>query len=535
MGGHGPAEHGQHGRRSQRSQHSHAGSQRRGQGRERGKPGGQRRHAFGHGQAQRTGNHPGSGQPRSPRYHDQARLAAYEVLRLVREEGSYANLALPPLLDSLGLGQRDAAFATALTYGTLRLQGRYDAVVAQCVDRGLGQVDAKVLDLLRLGAHQLLGMRVPSHAAVSATVDLARHVAGRGPATFVNAVLRRVSQKDAQDWLDELGAGSGDEMEALAATTSHPLWVVKALRHALVDNGRPALELSALLEADNLDPEVALCARPGLVSPETLAKQARSATGDNVRAGDTSPYGVVLEGGDPGRVPAVRSAKAGVEDEGSQLVALVLSEAPLEGRDERWLDMCAGPGGKAALLGARAQQRGARLVANEVSPHRADLVVGSLRALDPAAVEVRCADGREYGRHEPGRYDRVLVDAPCSGLGSLRRRPESRWRRRPADLSDLTSLQRELLGSALASVRKGGVVAYVTCSPHVLETRLVVEDVLKRVRREGAMSVEVLHAGDVATRVAPRPPAGADSRLLQLWPHLDGCDAMFCALLRRTG
>ncbi len=529
MGGHDPAERGQRGR------HGHTGAQRRGQGGQRGRPGRQTRRVPGQGGAQESGARFGDGPKAAKRYHDQARLAAYEVLRLVRQEGAYANLALPPLLDSQHLDQRDAAFATALTYGTLRLQGRYDAVVSQCVDRGLDEVDAKVLDLLRLGAHQLLGMRVPNHAAVSATVDLARHVAGRGAATFVNAVLRRVSEHDSQTWLARLAADSSDGMESLAATTSHPLWVAKALRQALVDNERSPDELKALLEADNLDPEVALCARPGLVSPQTLAKQAQRATGHSARAGDLSPYGMVIGGGDPGRIPAVRSAQAGVEDEGSQLAALVLSEAPLEGRDERWLDMCAGPGGKAALLGARAQQRGAFLVANEVSARRAGLVAGAVRALAPEMVEVRCADGRGYGAQEPGRYDRVLVDAPCSGLGSLRRRPESRWRRRPADLSDLTSLQRELLGSALVAVRKGGVVAYVTCSPHVLETRLVVQDVIKRLQREGSATVEVLHAGDVATRVAPRPPAGSGRRLLQLWPHLDGCDAMFCALLRRTG
>lgn len=229
----------------------------------------------------------------------------------------------------------------------------------------------------------------------------------------------------------------------------------------------------------------------------------------------------------------MRSSAAGVEDEGSQLVALVLSEAAVEGRDERWLDLCAGPGGKAALLGARAAQRGARLVANEVTAHRAELVRASVRAVPEGVVEVRCDDGRLYGQAEPGRYDRVLVDAPCSGLGSLRRRPEARWRRQPTDVAELAELQRELLVSALAAVRVGGLVAYVTCSPHVLETELVVRDVIRRLEREGR-GAEVLHAGDVATRVAPVPPAGADRPMLQLWPHLDGTDAMFCALLRRT-
>ncbi|VEG26073.1 RsmB/NOP family class I SAM-dependent RNA methyltransferase [Actinomyces howellii] len=464
---------------------------------------------------------------------DPARTVALETLTKVRRDDAFANLVLPALLDREGLSGRDAGFATALTYGTLRLQGRYDAVLTRCVDRPLEEVDGPVLDVLRLGAHQLLAMRVPRHAAVWATVDLAAHALGRGAASFVNAVLRRVSALYAQEWLDRLRREAPDATAALAQVESHPQWVVKAMRQALVSCGRGVEELPALLGADNVDPEVALCARPGLISPEALVKEAASALGGEPRPGATSPCAVVLTGGDPGRLASVRRGRAGVEDEGSQLVALLLAEAGLEGRDERWLDMCAGPGGKAALLGARAAQRGARLVATEIAPHRVRLLESAVRALPPGTVEVRQGDARDAGSQEPGAYDRVLLDAPCSGLGSLRRRPEARWRRRPADVTELAELQRELLASALRAVRRGGVVAYVTCSPHVLETSLVVGDVLKRLAREG-LEAELLHAGDAATRVAPRPPAGAERQMLQLWPHLDGTDAMFCALLRRT-
>ena len=465
-------------------------------------------------------------------HHGDARLISLQVLTKVRDDDAYANLVLPGLLEEAGLSRRDAGFATALTYGALRLRGRYDAIVAHCVDRPLSRVDGVVLDLLRLGAHQLLGMRVPSHAAVSATVDLAVHSAGRGAATFVNAVLRRVSERDLDAWLAVLRAEAPDAASALAAVESHPRWMVKAMRQALLASGRSEEELEALLRADNTEPEVVLCARPGLVAPERLAEEARAVAHQEPRPGDVSPCAVVLTGGDPGRIRAVRDSRAGVEDEASQLVALMLADAPLEGRDERWLDLCAGPGGKAALLGARAAQRGARLVANEVAPHRAQLVEASVRALPPDAVEIRCGDGRSLGRVEPGRYDRVLVDAPCTGLGSLRRRPEARWRRSPKDVTELAALQRELLAGALAAVRPGGVVAYATCSPHVLETVYVVRDVIKRIHRDGGR-VEVLHAGDAAARTAPRPPAGADREMLQLWPHADDTDAMFCALLRR--
>lgn len=514
-------------------QRGHAASQRRGQGRERGYGNeGGRHNPARSGDQRGRGPRDDSGPRRARPNPDAARLAALEALTRVREDGAYANLVLPPILDAARLDRRDAGFATALAYGALRLSGRYDAILARCIDRPLERVDGVVLDALRLGAHQLLGMRVPSHAAVSATVELAAHAAGRGASSFVNAVLRKVAAKDLDAWLAEAREAAPDELTALAAVESHPVWIAKALRQALVVNGRDPGELTSLLAADNADPEVVLCARPGLIETERLAVEARRAVGDEPRLGDTSPYAVVLPGGDPGRIPAVRSSRAGVEDEGSQLIALMASEPAISGRDERWLDMCAGPGGKAALLAARAAQRGVRLTANEVAPHRARLVEAAVRAIPDGVVDIRCGDGRQIGLDEPGRYDRVLVDAPCTGLGSLRRRPEARWRRDPKDVTELAALQRQLLLSALSAVRRGGLVAYVTCSPHALETSLVVKDALSRATREG-MSIEALHAGNAATRIAPRPPAGADREQLQLWPHLDGTDAMFCALLRR--
>ncbi|MBE6482132.1 MAG: rRNA small subunit methyltransferase B [Actinomyces ruminicola] len=465
---------------------------------------------------------------------DPARLACLHTLTKVREDDAYANLVLPTILDQARLGRRDAGFATALTYGTLRLQGRYDAIIAECIDRPLPQVDAVVLDVLRLGAHQLLAMRVPTHAAVSTTVDLAAYSAGRGASGFVNAVMRRISEHDLEDWLARLRADASDTTAALARAQSHPAWVVKALRQALKVNGRDADgELEALLEADNTDPQVTLCARPGLITVDELSAQVRAATGEEPRPGRLSPYALVLSGGDPGRIEAVRDSRAGVEDEASQLVALILAQAPLEGHDERWLDLCAGPGGKAALLGALAADRGATLVANEVAVHRARLVEAAVRALPDGVVTVRAEDGRKVGSQEPGAYDRILVDAPCSGLGSLRRRPEARWRRTPQDVAALAELQRELLAGAAAAARPGGLIAYVTCSPHVLETGLVVRDVTRQLARAG-IELEPLHAGRLAADLAPQAPAGADRQMLQTWPHLDDSDAMFCALLRRN-
>lgn len=459
---------------------------------------------------------------------DPARRVSYDVLRTVAESDAYANLVLPPLLRERGLTGRDAAFATELTYGTLRLRGRYDAVLEQAAGRTTDRIDPPVLDVLRLGAHQLLGMRVPAHAAVSETVGLARDVAGAGPAQFVNAVLRAVSRDPWDVWEQRVADAAGEDPVArLAAVGSHPLWVTRALREALAGDGRPVDELAALLDADNTAPLVTLVARPGLVETAELGDADEG-------AGPLSPTAVVLAGGDPASVPAVQDGRAGVQDDGSQLVALALTAAPLDGRDERWLDLCAGPGGKAALLAATAAGRRARLVANEVQPHRARLVRQSLRAVPADAVEVvRTGDGRLVGDDEPGAYDRVMVDAPCTGLGALRRRPESRWRRTPADLAALTGLQRDLLGSALRAVRVGGVVAYVTCSPHLAETRLVVQDALRAAGKAG-IGVERLDTPAVVREVAQRDVDLTGRSDVQLWPHVHGTDAMHLTLLRRT-
>lgn len=431
---------------------------------------------------------------------DPARLVAYDVLRAVDEKDAYANLELSRLLRERRLDGRDAALATELVGGTLRMRGAYDAVLDQLVDR---RIDAPVRDALRLGAHQVLSMRVPGHAAVSTTVDLVKRRIGHRPAGLVNAVLRKVGSRSLDDWL----AGS-----SLADRTSHPQWVVDALAEAL---DRPG-ELEALLAADNTRPTVSLVARPGLADRSELGGT-RSAL---------SPYGVELEGGDPGALAAVREGRAGVQDVGSQLVALALARAGLTDRDERWLDVCAGPGGKAALLGALAAERGARLLANERQPHRAALVAQNLRALPAGAASVVCGDGTRPPWPEAS-FDRVLVDAPCSGLGALRRRPESRWRRSPADLDALVPLQVALLDRALSAVRPGAVVLYATCSPVVAETAGVVAEVAGR--RSDAV-LEPL--GDLLPEVEDGASAHLDGAV-QLWPHRHGTDAMFLALLRR--
>ncbi|NYD58861.1 16S rRNA (cytosine967-C5)-methyltransferase [Nocardioides marinisabuli] len=447
---------------------------------------------------------------------DPARTVAFEVLKAVRVHDAYTNLVLPSLLRKHRLTGRDAAFATELASGTLRRLATYDAVLDACTDRPLRKVEAKVLDALRLGAHQLLAMRVPQHAAIATTVDLVRSEVGPGAGGFANAVLRKVSQRDLEAWFAELApARDADPVGHDALVHSHPAWVVEALGAALEGVGAGD-EVADLLAADNVAPAVTLVARPGRSNREELPGEPTP----------YSPHGVVLGSGDPGQVPAVAEGRAGVQDEGSQLVAVALADAPLEGRDEHWLDLCAGPGGKSALLAALAAGRGADLLAVERQPHRAELVRRALAGADGVRGVVT-ADGTRPPL-EPGSFDRVLVDAPCTGLGALRRRPESRWRRSPDDLTVLVDLQRRLLASALDLVRPGGVVLYATCSPVLAETRDVVAATLEQ--QPGAQLVDLApqHV-QVPTSAGPLPGT------VQLWPHRHRTDAMFMAVLRRAG
>jgi 16S rRNA (cytosine967-C5)-methyltransferase len=451
---------------------------------------------------------------------------AFEVLRAVAQEDAYANLVLPARIRNHRLDKRDAGFATELSYGALRGQGTYDAILSRCVDRPLDRLDPAVLDALRIGAHQLLAMRVPAHAALDQTVGLARAVIGAGPSALINAVLRKVSAHSLEEWLERLIAGETDQTRIASLRHAHPEWIVRAMRQALVAHGRPATEIDDLLSADNAAPVVNLVALPGLGSLD-------EALDDGATPGELVAGSALSSGGDLGRLSSVRSGTTRVQDIGSQLVARALAavEAPAgdPGNHEAWLDLCAGPGGKAALLAALARERGATLLANEPAPHRAKLVSQALAAVPGDTWQVRTGDGRDVGTENPGRFDRVLVDVPCSGLGALRRRPESRWRRSPKDLADLGPLQRELLASALAAVKPGGVVGYVTCSPHPAETIAVVEDAVKK--RD---DLELLDAGAALDAVSLPGHLGAGHGLTaQLWPHIHGTDAMFLALIRK--
>lgn len=451
-----------------------------------------------------------------------ARTVAYDVLRDVEERDAYANLLLPAKIRAAALSDRDAALAVELTAGTLRMRGRYDPIIESAARRSIDDIDPRTRNVLRLGAHQLLGMRIPAHAAVNESVELQRQVAPRAAAGFVNGVLRTIGRSTGDEWDARLAQRASTPEEALAWQLSHPVWVVDALRNALAAEGR-AHELTDLLLADNAAPRVSLVVLPGFAT-----------TWDDDAATGPSPYGIELSGGDPALAAAALGAEPGtvrVQDQGSQLAALALVRAMPVTRGETWLDLCAGPGGKTALLAALARQHGVRVRAGEASPHRAELVRAAVRPMRDV-VDVVVADGRSdeaYGGAGE-RFSRILVDAPCTGLGALRRRPEARWRKAPSDVAELAALQRELLAAAVHHLAPGGVLAYVTCSPHLAETREAVDALLAE-----HPELRELDAKAIVSQTARVPLDLAGSTLsAQLWPHRHHTDAMFIALIGRV-
>lgn len=445
-----------------------------------------------------------------------ARSVALDVIVSVIKDDAYANLLLPGRIRQASLDSRDAGLATELCHGTLRSRGTYDEIIINCTDRELAKIHPVILAALEMGIHQHMAMRVSTHALVNETVQLVRDSGMAAASGFANAVMRRVTERTTDEWLEVLAEQCRSDVERRSVLTSHPEWIVRAFESALKADNRGG-ELDQLLEADNQQTPLGIIDLRS--SHETLDECTPSAY---------SPLGYhLLDGGDPAKVTASSHGRIRVQDEGSQLAALSLIFAKPLNDDERWLDMCAAPGGKSAVLAACGQPHSIHVTANEANTSRLELVSRSVAPWSNTSVAN--ADGRDFG-HNPEQFDRILVDAPCSGLGALRRRPEARWRKTPADIASLTTLQEQLLLSAIDALKPGGIVAYVTCSPHLAETRAIVNGVLKK-----RSSITEIDAKTVLSKLARTPISfTGDALSAQLWPHEHNTDAMFIALLVKS-
>ena len=433
-----------------------------------------------------------------------SRLLAFDLLTEVNRNEGYSNLLLPQALNSSKLDERDKSLVTELLYGTIRMQGKHDWVLAQISDRPWMEVDPGIIDICRMGVHQIHEMRIPDHAAVASTVEVARKRLGESKASFVNALLRNVTRKSQEDWFLPLSA-IADPVERMSIQYSHPEWIVSAY-YDLLKNWD---EVEQALAINNEAATPTLVAWPGLSTIDDL----KSIGGEPTTF---SPYGAHWKG-NPGALDLIKARKIGVQDEGSQLVASVFASASA---GTKWLDMCAGPGGKAALLSNIAREKKIVFTANEVSAVRADLVRQVVNG-----DRVLVGDGREIGDLGE-KFDAILIDAPCTGLGALRRRPEVRWRRNLQDLRELTQLQRELIDSGIKALTVGGILGYATCSPHLAETTIQVSDLKRK------------HGNMEQIDVSPYLPDNLENsereHAMALWTHRTGTDAMFLALFKKV-
>ena len=434
-----------------------------------------------------------------------ARQVALDLLLRVQNSDSYVNLLLPKVLEKNHVEDADRGFIQELSYGTLRWELQYDAIIDHFTP---GKTLSPLLrTCLRMGLHQLFRMRVAVHAALNETVDLVkRHETSA--AGLANAVLRNAERSGLEPLLESLTENSG-RLESLSIIYSHPQWIVSSLLSALELDGRQA-DLEAILSANNEVPQVNLAALSQAAREQLETLQ--------VEQGQASPIGFLAKGNLDRylEIPGVR-----VQDQGSQLVALALGKVADTGG--KWLDMCAGPGGKAALLESLLEDKPGNLTCYEPNPKRAELVRQALRQNGKTTVEVLS------GQSAPiAQFDAILLDAPCSGLGSLRRKPEARWRKSTDQLPQLTKLQSELIDAAVAALKPGGYLMYATCSPVVAETNGQIRGALDR---HPDMQLQDLPA--TLKEISPNLELNASRKTVQLWTHLHETDAMFMALLRK--
>ncbi len=446
---------------------------------------------------------PANNRPFKKAKPDQSRYVAYQLISQVNREGAYANIRLPSLLADSTMDERDRSFTTELAYGTLRMQGKHDFSIRSKIDRPFETLDAAVVDLLRLGLHQIFEMRVPDHAAVDATVELARAVAGEGKASYINAILRSIL-REPPDF---------SALTELSVIHSHPEWIVKALGEQVRDAGR----LESLLIAHNTPVAPHLVAWPGKSTRDELLQEG----GELIPSNDYAVGATKM----PGSYAAIHERRAGVQDLGSQLISEIFFNTHQDLPYLNWLDMCAGPGGKAAMLYNLLHEERVKdsFTANEPTPHRAELVSHVVPVANVISFR-----GEELPAEEV-MYDRIMIDAPCSGLGALRRRPESRWRKEPSDLKELVKIQRDLLDAGVKLLNPEGLIAFVTCSPHRSETGAQVADFLYRHKDFRLESLEPFIPATARSMNFLQPDG-----TIQMWSDLHGTDSMFMALFSRT-
>ena len=457
--------------------------------------------------------------PRSSAPQIDARRLALEVLTQVEEQQAYASLLLDARLQRARLSDKERALATELSYGVLRWQGRLDYLLAAITDRPWERVDPMLRRLLRLGAYQLLFLtRVPAYAAVNETVAMAQDVTRShrqsNAKAFVNAILRRLLERHSAIRFPD---PSGDPIGALAARWSHPSWLVARWLQRLGTE-----ETEALLQANNDTPALSVVVNRLKSRPEEVRERLVQISGSVTPGRFASDVFRLTDGADALRDSAFADGWYFPMDEAATLPVLLLDPQP----GEVVLDACAGGGGKTALILARLAATG-RVIALDPNAraHRRLREAGARLGFD-RVIPVQ-ADARQASRLFTRQVDRALVDAPCSGLGTLRRHPERKWQQQEAGLAALARVQLELLHGVAPLLKPGGTLVYSTCSLEPEETHAVVDT--------------FLHDFPEFTAVHPGGSVlGAGMELidsngaLRTWPHRHGIDGFYAIRLRRS-
>ncbi len=441
-----------------------------------------------------------------------AREISLEVIHRVHKTGSYANLLLPKKLQESDLDRRDKAFATELTYGTLRAKGTLDWIIQQFSKQKLDKIPDLVLDLIRMSVYQIMYMDVPDHAAVNEAVLIAKKNFHPGIAKFVNGLLRTIArEKDNLPWPDK----GKDPVRYISLRYFHPLWIVKSW----IDEFGIE-ETEALCEADNRPPKLTIRVNTLKTTPEKLAAELKEA-GWQVEPGMYLPEALAVKGGgDITRLPQFKEGQFYIQDESSMIIAHVVDPQP----GETILDVAAAPGGKTTHMAQLMHNKG-QILSVDVNPNRVNLLKQNIQRMGATIAQAVKADATKLKPVVKKPVDRILCDAPCSGLGVLARRPDARWTKNPEQIEELSSLQTEIITAVADFVKPGGVLVYSVCTLTRQETTLVVDRFL-RIRED-------FYVDDVAPYL-PEPLRG-DVRdgMIQLLPSKHGIDGLFIARLRR--
>lgn len=444
-----------------------------------------------------------------------ARDIALDVLNRVEEHKSYSNLELRNVLDRSDISAADAGLVTELVYGTIQRRLTLDFVLSQFV--GGKKVQTWVRNLLLLSLYQIRYLdRIPERAAVHEAVEIAKRRGHQGIASMVNGVLRNVlRQPDVWDRLPK-----GDAAGQIAVTHSHPEWLVRKWIELYGEE-----ETKAICEANNKAPHTSIRVNPLKISKEELAAELRE-QGIAAQASALSDQGIhLLDGGHAAGTRWFKEGYYTLQDESSMLVASAVAPEP----GMRVLDACAAPGGKTTHLAEVMGNRG-EIIANDVHPHKRDLIVSSAKRLGISIIEPVIGDALDLPEKGLGTFDRILLDAPCTGFGVIRRKPDLKWNKSPEDVRSIAQLQYQLLVNLSEMVAVGGTLVYSTCTIEPMEN----QDIVRRFAdKHPEFELDATLRDDLP--VAVRDKVDESGAFVQILPHHFDSDGFFIARLRRKG